>query len=85
MVPPPKLIARSVDKCVAEKACGTLVAPYWQSAPFWPKVWSGSSFKPFVQAHEFLTSDVVAKGKGKNGIFGKRGSAFKLIAFKMRF
>ena len=36
-VPPPKLIARSIDKFVAEKAHGTLIVPYWRSAPFWPK------------------------------------------------
>ena len=84
-VPPPKLIPRTVVKLVAEKACGTLVVPYWQSAPFWPKVWNGLTFNSFVQAHELLPANVVIKGKGKNGIFGKRGSSFKLIALKICF
>ena len=84
-VPPPKLINKTIHKIVAERANGTLVLPLWRSAPFWPKVWEGSELRQFVKEVKILPANVVKKGKGKNGIFGKKGSRFQLAVLKIRF
>ena len=84
-VPPPRLIARVIDKTVKENAMGTLIVPYWRSAPYWPKLWNGNGFYSFVKDHEFFASDVISRGRGRNGIFGDRKSNFSLIALKVRF
>ena len=44
-VPPPKLIAKCVNKIVSEKASGTLVIPVWEPAPFWPLISENSVFR----------------------------------------
>ena len=84
-VPPPKLVSNTIDKLVVEKARGTLIIPYWQSAPFWPIVWDGASFKEFIKTYEVLSSNAIVKGRGRNGIFGKQGSNFKMFALRIRF
>ena len=85
LVPPPRLISKTVDKLVFEKSSGTLVLPLWKSAPFWPKVYKHSNFLSFVKDCRVLDSLVIRRGRGNNGIFGKKGSIFKLIALKITF
>ncbi|KAJ8317957.1 hypothetical protein KUTeg_003048, partial [Tegillarca granosa] len=74
LVPPPRLISRVVDKSVTEKSKGTLVIPLWRSAPYWPKVHDGSMFMSFIKDHRILSSKIVCKGRGNNGIFGDKKS-----------
>jgi len=49
LVPNPCLIPRVIDKMIDEKARGTLIVPYWPSAPFWSVLTpTGSKFACFV-------------------------------------
>ncbi|XP_072166403.1 uncharacterized protein [Diadema setosum] len=85
-VPPPRLAARVIDKAVQDCANGTLVVPQWKSAPFWPKIFKGGKFAPFIENSFMFSSKEVKKGKGNNGIFGSsRTTDFTLIALKLRF
>ena len=85
-VPPPKLIAKCVNKIVSEKASGTLVIPVWESAPFWPLISENSVFRDFVKDHRLLPQvNVIKAGKGNNGIFAEEPLKFKMIALKISF
>ena len=65
-----------------EKARGTLIVPYWTSAPFWPVLNpTGKRFASFVKEYKILAERIVVKGKGRNGIFEKRG--VKMLAMKI--
>ena len=47
--PPPYLVPRVIRHMEACKAYGTLVVPCWESAPFWPLLWSeGEGWAPFI-------------------------------------
>ena len=49
LVPPVYLIASTVRHLLASKAPGTLIAPAWPSAPFWPLLYkSPTEFQPYV-------------------------------------
>ena len=49
LVPPPRLILKTLNKMQKDKAKGTLVVPMWRSAPFWPFLISDEKmFKKFV-------------------------------------
>ncbi|XP_069102077.1 uncharacterized protein [Argopecten irradians] len=85
LVPPPALIPKVVDKMMDEKAMGTLVVPYWTSAPFWPVIAPrGDKYAFFVKEHKILPSGSVVAGKGKNGVFGRDGGP-EMIALRLRF
>ena len=72
-----------LTKIILEKAKGTLVIPLWSSAPFWPKIHGRKKFKPFVKDFKEFRSDVVERGRGNNGIFGKKGSDFRMVALRI--
>ena len=85
-VPPPKLITKCLNKIISEKAPGTLVIPMWKSAPFWPLVCQNYVFRDFVKDHRVLLQvNVIAAGKGNNGIFAEEPLKFKMIALKISF
>lgn len=87
MVPPPRLASLCLIKLQKEKASGTLVVPEWKSAPYWVKlVDDKGEFVSFVREIDFLPlQEVVKKGRGNNGVFGKEPIPFRLIALKIRF
>ena len=85
-VPPPKLITKCLNKIISEKAPGTLVIPMWKSAPFWPLVCQNYVFRDFVKDHRLLPQvNVIAAGKGNNGIFAEEPLKFKMVALKISF
>lgn len=87
MVPPPRLASLCLAKLQKEKAPGTLVVPEWKFAPYWVElVDSKDEFVPYVREIDILPlRDVVKKGRGNNGVFGKDSIPFRLIALKIRF
>ena len=86
-VPPPKLVCHCLNKIVSEKACGTLIAPMWQSAPFWPLICNDHGiFRDFTKDHKILPQEnVISAGQGNNGVFASEPLKFKLIALKIGF
>ena len=70
-VPPPKLLCHCLNKIVSEKACGTLIVPLWQSAPFWPLICNDHGiFRDFIKDHKILPQEnVISAGQGNNGFF----------------
>jgi predicted CxxxxCH...CXXCH cytochrome family protein len=44
LVPPPKLVLRTVAHCKASKAQGILIIPKWTSAVYWPTICNGCHF-----------------------------------------
>lgn len=89
IVPPPSLVSKCIQKMKQEKSIGTLIVPYWRSAPFWPILNVGiegsQTFASFVGDSRVLSSSVVIRGRGKNGLFGKTDTNFTMLALKIRF
>ncbi|VDI20858.1 Hypothetical predicted protein [Mytilus galloprovincialis] len=89
IVPPPSLVSKCIQKMRQEKSIGTLIVPYWRSAPFWPILNVGiegsQTFASFVGDSRVLSSSVVIRGRGKNGLFGKTDTNFSMLALKIRF
>ena len=48
IVPPVSLISRVINKCVQDRAQGTLLIPLWKSADFWPLLKNGADWAGFV-------------------------------------
>ena len=85
MVPPPRLISKCLKKLVNDGGRGTLIAPKWLSAPFWPLFYpDGKTSATFiVDSLELPQVILTAKGRGKNGVFGGQSLKFKLVAFRI--
>ena len=76
-----------IKKLEFEKASGTLIIPEWKSAAYWPEMLkSNGLFKDFVKESMPLpTRNLIIKGPGNNGLFGKEQLSFRMIAFHVRF
>ena len=87
LVPPPRLILNCIQKIKAEEASATFVIPVWESATYWPDlIRKDGSFKSFIVDNILLPSrNIIVKGNGNNGIFGREQLSFKMIALKIRF
>lgn len=87
LVPPPRLILNCIQKIKAEEASATLVIPVWESATYWPDlIRKDGSFRSFIVDNILLPSrNIIVKGNGNNGIFGREQLSFKMIALKIRF
>lgn len=84
LVPPPRLIVKCLHKLRNEGAEGTLIAPKWQSAPFWPLFYpDGQNLAENIRVGLVLPECILTvRGRGKNGIFGGKQLKFDMIAFK---
>ena len=87
LVPPPKLVNECLSKIENEQASCTLIAPMWQSAPFWPCLFStGGCFKQFIREVKQLPKiGLICIGKGNNGVFSSDPMPFYMLALKIRF
>ena len=85
VVPPPRLVCRSINKVLTDKCSCTLVIPEWRSAPFWPILFpDGKSIAKFVtDTHYFKPGILTRRGRGKNGIFDGRPLKIGLLALKI--
>ncbi|VDH99101.1 Hypothetical predicted protein [Mytilus galloprovincialis] len=88
IVPPTSLVSKCIQKMKQKISIGTLIVPYWRSAPFWPILNVGidgsQKFASCVGDSRFLSSSVVMRGRGRNGLFGKTDTNFTLLALKIR-
>jgi hypothetical protein len=54
--------------------------PYWKSAPYWPLIYTNiagvCTFEKFVVDSKMMSSKIIKRGKGRNGMFGKTQSDF---------
>lgn len=86
LVPPPRCIARCIQKIEAESASCTLVVPEWKSAPFWPLILaeSGRFKKYIVDIYVFPRKGSICKGSGNNGMFTDDVLSFRILGLKIR-
>jgi hypothetical protein len=88
LFPPPNLICDTIKKVLKENAKCTLdlIVPEWKSAPHWPMIFSERYLKPSIMAKEIFTGlNFTHRGRGQNGIFGKKEQAFRFIALRILF
>ena len=88
LVPPPSDISLVINKMKVDSAKGTLVVPEWKSAPFWPLISNGFTFKHFVKEWRYLNKDalVIEKGKKRKLLFTKYDPLkFNMIALRISF
>ncbi|XP_062570673.1 uncharacterized protein LOC134232701 [Saccostrea cucullata] len=87
VVPPPKLIPLVVRKLENDKCKCTLVIPEWKSAPFWPMlIDKEGNFKHYVKNFSKIQNiHAICRGRGNNGIFGKKDLLFNMIFLKIKF
>lgn len=89
VVPPPSIAGTCIQKMKQEKANGTLIVPFWKSAPFWPLLHTNklgiTVFEYFVAESKIMSSDIVVRGRGRNGIFGQKHHDFNMLVLKIRF
>jgi hypothetical protein len=86
--PPPRLIARVISHMREQKACGVLVIPFWNSAPWWPIL----CHSPFVW-HNFVInwSDLRVRfglffnKTCKNSIFSVNPCKFRILVLRICF
>ncbi|XP_057296266.1 uncharacterized protein LOC130625224 [Hydractinia symbiolongicarpus] len=70
------------------KALGTLVAPYWPSAAFWPFLTdSTGDFKKFIKNFRIFDNPnlCVTQGECNKSAIGSKHFKSKIIAFKLQF
>lgn len=90
VVPPQSLAGKCLQKLILEQANGTLVIPYWTSAPYWPLLYTRSTtgvneYEDFIVESKVMSSDIIVRGRGRNGIFGKTDAKFNMLVLKIRF
>ena len=87
IVPPPRDLLKVFAKLERDEAKGTVILPLWKSAPFWPVLqpYQGN-FAQFVKDVKVLPQyNVIQRGNGNNGIFGRNPLTCKLMAVKVDF
>ena len=87
LCPPIALISRVLDQLKVCKSSGTLIIPYWPSAPFWPKIVSGGKYVNFIKDWRFLPTEKGAYTPGsiKGNLFGVTDLSFKMLALLLDF
>lgn len=65
-----------IKKMERDDAKGVLIIPEWKSAWYWPKVQSYINIQTFQRVIYFKGDNFTQKGRGQNGIFGKKRRAF---------
>ena len=86
LVPPIHLIAKVIDHWIITKSVGTLVVPWWPSAPFWPLLFSHygvpqNYVKNVLSFHD--TSRLLRQGNYKKSLFGSEKFTSPLGAFRI--
>ena len=88
LVPPIYLIPKTIQHARKCKAQGTLIAPLWKSAPFWPMLCpNDASFYEFVQDVMIFTDTrgLLQIGDFKKSLLGSPRFTSPLIALKLSF
>ena len=88
LVPPVILVPAVLCHARACRASGTLVVPYWESAPYWPMLRKKTgAFRKFVIDYEVFidTSNVLELGDYRRSLLGSSRFTSPIIAFNIRF
>ena len=88
VVPPVYLVADALRHAKACKASGTLIAPYWESAPFWPMLRENNRvFKRFVLTYQLFddTRGILELGDFKKSLLGSSKFKSPIIAIRFQF
>ncbi|VDI65147.1 Hypothetical predicted protein [Mytilus galloprovincialis] len=65
LVPPPSLVAMTINKIIKDKAKCMLVIPEWKSAPYWPLLYKDGGFRDFIKEVIYLPRyNIIVKGTG---------------------
>ena len=84
LVPPPRLVCKTLNKLKHENGKGTLIIPQWKSAPFWPLLCKNDKWESCVKEVIKVNSLITEKGRGANGIFGGH-NVFDMVALRIEF
>ena len=84
LVPPVPLASRILTFMHNCKATGTLVVPYWPSAPFWPLL--VSRFSTYIRDYiMFVGNSALRHGNNRNSLLGSPSWIGYLIGFRLDF
>lgn len=84
LVPPPRLVCKTINKLKQDKGKGTLIIPQWKLAPFWPLLCKAEKWDFFIKGVKKLNSLITERGRGANGIFGGH-KMFDMVALRLEF
>ena len=90
MVPPPALIPRVLRHAECCKAQGTLVVPYWESASFWPLVYThhhSGGWALFVSECFLLplSAQLIRPGRSGSTLFKGKFPNTNVLAMRLKF
>ena len=84
VVPPVVLLSKVLRFMSLSRAQGTLVLPYWPSAPFWPLL--VRDFWEFVIDYQFFVGALsVRQGRNRNSLLGSPTWSGHIIAVRLVF
>lgn len=63
LVPPPRLVCKTINKLKQDKGKGTLIIPQWKLAPFWPLLCKAEKWDFFIKGVKKLNSLIIERGK----------------------
>ncbi len=83
LVPPPSLIALTIEHLIRDKAKGILVCPRWPSSPFWPFLFRRCGPAPFIREFRIIhrAGRYLIPGNQSASIFSPAIFKGDLIAF----
>ena len=86
LVPPTKLILRTIRYIENSKVKGVLVVPYWPASSFWSKLQINEQFSYFIQESfiSFDTRNILKQGNFKESLLGSENYKGGIAAFKIR-
>ena len=86
VVPPPSITCDAIHKIIRDRATCTLIVPEWKSAAFWPMIFNEKHLKPYILSYMYFPgTNFTHRGRGQNGIFGKKKLLFRFLALRIRF
>ena len=87
LVPPIYLVPKTILHARACQAKGTLIVPWWESAPYWPMLRNKYGFRRFVTETKLFrhTIDILELGDYKKSLLGSPRFTSPLIAVKFEF
>lgn len=86
IVPPVRLISKTISHLMACKGKGVLVAPKWISSPFWSSIVDNNGcFKSFVKDYvEYKNpSRIFVRGSQRNSIFHEEKVSFSVVVLRI--
>ena len=84
MVPPVSIVPRVLHNMKCQKAVGTVVAPFWPSAHFWPLV--TNKYLKYVSDYSIhIGNQSLVYGRNPNSLLGSEHFKGYIIALRIEF